>query len=164
MIDYQGGEQMEKEFMAEAIRLSVEKMQAREGGPFGAVIVRKGDIVARGWNRVTSSNDPTAHAEIVAIREACRVLNSFWLGDCEIYVSCEPCPMCLAAIYWAGIPRLYYAASARDAAGAGFADQYIYRELLSPVGERNLSMEQAMRQEALTAFRLWDKLEDKIEY
>jgi len=155
---------MEKEFMAEAIRLSVEKMQAGEGGPFGAVIVRKGEIVARGWNRVTSSNDPTAHAEIVAIRETCRVLNTFWLGDCEIYVNCEPCPMCLAAIYWAGIPRVYYAATGRDAAGVGFADEYIYRELVSPIDQRNLTMEQTMRQEALEAFRLWEDLEDKIEY
>jgi guanine deaminase len=155
---------MEEEFRAEAIRLSVEKMQAREGGPFGAVIVRGGEVVARGWNRVTSVNDPTAHAEIVAIREACRKLDTFWLGDCEIYVNCEPCPMCLAAIYWAGIPRVYYAATVRDAAGAGFADDYIYRELLSPIGERNLDMEQGMRPEALKAFRLWEELEDKIEY
>jgi tRNA(Arg) A34 adenosine deaminase TadA len=155
---------MEEEFMAEAIRLSVEKMRAGEGGPFGAVIVRNGEAVARGWNRVTSLNDPTAHAEIVAIREACRVLRTFWLGDCEIYVNCEPCPMCLAAIYWAGIPRVYYAATGQDAAGVGFADEYIYRELLTPMNERNLTMKQIMRQEALEAFHIWAELEDKIEY
>jgi tRNA(Arg) A34 adenosine deaminase TadA len=155
---------MEEEFMAEAIRLSVEKMRAGEGGPFGAVIARNGEALARGWNRVTSLNDPTAHAEIVAIREACRVLRTFWLGDCEIYVNCEPCPMCLAAIYWAGIPRVYYAATGQDAAGVGFADEYIYRELLTPMNERNLTMKQIMRQEALEAFRIWAELEDKIEY
>ncbi len=155
---------MEERFMAEAIRLSVEKMQAGEGGPFGAVIVRDGEVVARGWNRVTSSNDPTAHAEIEAIREACRVLDTFWLGDCEIYVNCEPCPMCLAAVYWAGIPRLFYAATGKDAAGIGFADRYILEELHRPVAERNLAMEQAMRREALEAFRLWEAKEDRIEY
>ncbi len=155
---------MEKGFMAEAIRLSVEKMHAGEGGPFGAVVVRNGEIVARGWNRVSSTNDPTAHAEIVAIREACQIMGTFWLGDCEIYANCEPCPMCLAAIYWAGIPRLYYAASAADAATAGFADAYIYSELLSPPAARNLSMEQAMREEALVAFNLWEEKADKVEY
>jgi tRNA(Arg) A34 adenosine deaminase TadA len=155
---------MDEKFMAEAIRLSVEKMQAREGGPFGAVIVRKGEIVARGWNRVTSTNDPTAHAEMVAIREASRLLGNFWLGDCEIYVNCEPCPMCLAAIYWAGIPRVYYAATDKDAAEAGFADAYIYSELRRPTAERNLAMEQGMRPEALAAFRLWGEMSDRIEY
>jgi tRNA(Arg) A34 adenosine deaminase TadA len=155
---------MDEKFMAEAIRLSVEKMQAHEGGPFGAVIVRKGEIVARGWNRVTSTNDPTAHAEMVAIREASRLLGNFWLGDCEIYVNCEPCPMCLAAIYWAGIPRVYYAATDKDAAEAGFADAYIYSELRRPTAERNLAMEQGMRPEALAAFRLWGEMSDRIEY
>lgn len=155
---------MENGFLAEAIRLSVDKMQAGEGGPFGAVIVHKGEIVARGWNQVTSTNDPTAHAEIVAIREACRVLDTFWLGDCEIYTNCEPCPMCLAAIYWAGILRLHYAATAADAATAGFADAYIYHELLSPPAERNLCMEQEMRGEALVAFKLWEEKADKVEY
>jgi len=155
---------MENGFLAEAIRLSIDKMDSGDGGPFGAVIVRKGEIVARGWNQVTSTNDPTAHAEMVAIREACRVLGTFWLGDCEIYANCEPCPMCLAAIYWAGIPRLYYAATAADAATVGFADAYIYSELASPVTARNLSMEQAMREEALVAFRLWEKKADKVEY
>lgn len=150
--------------MAEAIRLSVDKMHAGEGGPFGAVIVRKGEIVARGWNQVTSTNDPTAHAEMVAIREACRVLGTFWLGDCEIYANCEPCPMCLAAIYWAGIPSLFYGATAADAARVGFADAYIYAELLSPPAARNLHMEQTMHEEALVAFKVWEEKADKIEY
>lgn len=155
---------MEKGFLAEAIRLSIEKMQAGAGGPFGAVIVRKGEVVSRGWNQVTSTNDPTAHAEMVAIREACRTLDTFWLGDCEIYCNCEPCPMCLAAIYWSGIPKLHYAATAADAATAGFADAYIYHELLSPPAARNLHMEQAMRVEALAAFKLWEEKPDKVEY
>lgn len=155
---------MDNGFLTEAIRLSVEKMQAGEGGPFGAVIVRSGEIIARGWNMVTSTNDPTAHAELVVIREACRILETFWLGDCEIYVSCEPCLMCLAAIYWAGIPKVFYAAVAEDAAAAGFADAYIYRELLSPSMERNLVMQQAQRQEAQLAFRLWEEKADKLEY
>jgi len=150
--------------MMEAIRLSVEKMQAGEGGPFGAVIVRGGEVLARGWNRVTSTNDPTAHAELVAIREACRVLQNFWLGDCEIYVSCEPCPMCLAAIYWAGIPKVYYAAVAADAAAVGFADAYIYRELANPPAQRNLDMQQTKRREALAAFQLWEAKLDRLEY
>ncbi|MBU0481663.1 MAG: nucleoside deaminase [Proteobacteria bacterium] len=155
---------MDEEFMAEAIRLSVEKMQEMEGGPFGAVIVRNGRIIARGWNRVTSTNDPTAHAEIVAIREACRELNNFWLGDCRIYVSCEPCPMCLAAIYWAGIRQLYYAAERKDAAEVGFGDEYIYNEIIKPIGDRNLEMTQMMREKALAAFAIWDTMENKIEY
>lgn len=155
---------MDNGFLTEAIRLSVEKMQAGEGGPFGAVIVRSGEIIARGWNMVTSTNDPTAHAEMVVIREACRVLETFWLGDCEIYVSCEPCLMCLAAIYWAGIPKVFYAATAEDAAAAGFADAYIYRELASPPAERNLEMQQAQRLEAQLAFQLWDAKTDKVEY
>lgn len=155
---------MDNGIMSEAIRLSVEKMQAGEGGPFGAVIVRCGEIVARGWNMVTSTNDPTAHAEMVAIREACRILETFWLGDCEIYVSCEPCLMCLAAIYWAGIPKVFYAATAEDAAAAGFADAYIYRELVSPPAQRNLEMQQAQRMEAIVAFKLWGEKADRLEY
>lgn len=155
---------MNEKFMAEAIRLSIEKMEAGEGGPFGAVVVRDGRIVGRGWNRVTSTNDPTAHAEIVAIREACRELNTFWLGDCELYVNCEPCPMCLAAIYWAGIGRVYHGAVRQDAADIGFGDAYIAGELAKPAAERNLRIEQGMREEALEAFAIWDKMEDKIEY
>jgi len=158
------GDSVEEEFMAEAIRLSVEKVSAKEGGPFGAVIVRNGEIIGRGWNRVTSTNDPTAHAEIVAIREACRKKENFWLGDCEMYVNCEPCPMCLAAIYWAGISHVYYAATREDAAGVGFGDCYIYDEVTKPISARNLKMDQGMRDVALEAFEIWDKMEDKIEY
>lgn len=155
---------MNEDFMAEAIRLSVEKMQTHEGGPFGAVVVRDGEIVSRGWNQVTSTNDPTAHAEIVAIRQACQELATFWLGDCELYVNCEPCPMCLAAIYWAGIRKIYYAAGREDAVKAGFGDGYIAREIVRPVAERNMVVEQGMRDEALKAFEIWDALPDKVEY
>ncbi|MEN8141979.1 MAG: nucleoside deaminase [Thermodesulfobacteriota bacterium] len=155
---------MNEEFMAEAISLSIEKMQQSEGGPFGAVVVRNGEVVGRGWNMVTSTNDPSAHAEIVAIRDACRKLGVFWLGDCEIYVNCEPCPMCLAAVYWAGIRKLYYAAERRDAADVGFGDDYIGREISKPAEDRDLAVEQAMREKALEAFEIWDKMEGKIEY
>ncbi|MCK4837665.1 MAG: nucleoside deaminase, partial [Desulfobulbaceae bacterium] len=106
---------MNEDFMAEAIRLSIEKMEAKAGGPFGAVVARDGRIISRGWNQVTSTNDPSAHAEIIAIRKACQELSTFWLGDCELYVNCEPCPMCLAAIYWAGIRKVYFAAGREDA-------------------------------------------------
>lgn len=155
---------MNEDFMAEAIRLSIEKMQALEGGPFGAVVVQDGRIISRGWNQVTSTNDPSAHAEIVAIRKACQELATFWLGDCELYVNCEPCPMCLAAIYWAGIRTVYYAADREDAANAGFGDGYIAREIVKPSAERNLIVEQGMRDEALRAFAIWDKMSDKVEY
>lgn len=155
---------MNEDFMAEAIRLSIEKMKEKEGGPFGAVVVRDGKIISRGWNQVTSTNDPSAHAEIVAIREACSNLQTFWLGDCELYVSCEPCPMCLAAVYWSGIKKIYYAADREDAANAGFADGYIYKELGKQEAERNLRVERGMRDVALEAFNLWNKMEDKLEY
>ena len=155
---------MNEEFMAEAISLSIDKMQAGEGGPFGALVVRNSEIVSRGWNQVTTINDPTAHAEIVAIREACRELDTFWLGDCELYVNCEPCPMCLAAIYWAGIRKIYYGADRQDAANIGFGDEYIGKELVKPLAERTIEVEQGMRDRALEAFDIWDKKEDKIEY
>src|SRR5487761_1508170 len=119
-------------FMRRAISLSREQMEHGGGGPFGAVIVKGGVIIAEGWNRVTSTNDPTAHAEIVAIRAACAVLGSFSLGDCEIYASCEPCPMCLAAIYWARLERVYYANTRADAARIGFDDDFLYREIAAP--------------------------------
>jgi tRNA(Arg) A34 adenosine deaminase TadA len=155
---------MNEDFMAEAIRLSIEKMRAGEGGPFGAVVVQNGGIISRGWNQVTATNDPSAHAEIVAIRKACQKLATFRLADCELYVNCEPCPMCLAAAYWAGIRRVHYAASRQDAAQAGFADDYIARELAKPMAARNLQSEQGMRDKALEAFAIWAKLADKIEY
>ena len=143
----------EKEgFMREAIRLSIENMRAGNGGPFGAVVVKDGKIIARGFNQVTSSNDPTAHAEVVAIREACKVLNSFQLDDCEIYTSCEPCPMCLGAIYWARPSKMYYANTKKDAANIGFDDQFIYEELDLPLDKRQLSAEQLLQDEAIVAF------------
>ena len=150
--------------MKEAIRISIEKMEAGAGGPFGAVIARNNRVLAIGWNKVTSFNDPTAHAEIVAIRNACRALNSFSLEGCTLYVSCEPCPMCLAAVYWAKIDKLYFAATRTDAEAAGFADNYIYQELVLPRHEKSLSMEQIMRDAAIQAFALWDAKEDKILY
>ena len=151
-------------FLREAIRLSIEKMDAGEGGPFGAVIVRNGEIVGRGWNRVTSTNDPTAHAEIVAIRDACRHLDSFSLAGCEIYTSCEPCPMCLAAIYWARLVHIQYAATCQDAAEAGFDDNQFYRELSLPPDARSIPMAQDLRDEACAAFDAWRRKMDRIKY
>ena len=156
---------MEKEnFMREAIRLSIDSMRAGNGGPFGAVVVKDGKIIARGFNKVTSSNDPTAHAEVVAIREACTVLNSFQLAGCEIYTSCEPCPMCLGAIYWARPDKMYFANTKSDAAAIGFDDQFIYDEIELNYGDRQLSTEQMLQEEALVAFKEWEQKTDKIEY
>ena len=152
------------EFLREAIRLSIEKMESGAGGPFGAVIVRDGEIIGRGWNQVTSTNDPTAHAEIVAIRDACSNLNSFSLAGCELYSSCEPCPMCLAAVYWARLDRIYFAASAADAEAAGFDDRNFYQELRASAARRAIPMQQAMRSDALAAFRFWANKDDRIEY
>lgn len=151
-------------FLREAIRLSIEKMEGNEGGPFGAVIVRDGEIIGRGWNRVTSTNDPTAHAEVVAIRDACSKLKMFSLPGCEIYSSCEPCPLCLAAIYWSRLDRIYYAATCDDAAAAGFDDGNFYRELAKPAGKRLIPMEQALRDEASVALKAWMKKEDRVRY
>ena len=151
-------------FLREAIRLSIEKMAHSEGGPFGAVIVRNGEIIGRGWNRVTSTNDPTAHAEVVAIRDACSCLKTFSLAGCEIYSSCEPCPLCLAAIYWSRLERIYYAATCDDAAVAGFDDRHFYREVRKPAGERSIPMEQALRDEAIVALQAWLKKKDRVRY
>lgn len=150
--------------MREAIRLSVEMMRQGKGGPFGALIVRDGQVIGRGWNQVTPTNDPTAHAEIVAIREACRTTGSFLLPGCELYSSCEPCPMCLSAAYWARLRRVYYAARRSDAAGAGFRDEAIYEELAGDPAERSLPCAGLLREEALVAFREWDSKPDKIPY
>ena len=155
---------MNPAFLREAIRLSLEKMAANEGGPFGAVVVKDGQVVGRGWNRVPSTNDPTAHAEVVAIRDACARLKTFSLAGCELYSSCEPCPLCLAAIYWARLDRVYYAATCDDAAEAGFDDRNFYRELAKPVGERAIPVGQALRDEALVALRAWAEKEDRIRY
>jgi tRNA(Arg) A34 adenosine deaminase TadA len=155
---------MNASFMQEAIRLSVEKMREGRGGPFGAVIVKDGQILSRGWNEVTTSNDPTAHAEIVAIREACWALKTFRLDGCELYASCEPCPMCLSAIYWARLDRLYFAANRQDAAAAGFDDEILYREIPLPIAERRLPTCQMLREPALAAFAEWKMRTDKILY
>jgi guanine deaminase len=151
------------EFMAEAIALSLENVR-QGGGPFGAVIVKDGKVIARGQNRVTATNDPTAHAEIVAIRAACSTLKTFQLTDCDIYSSCEPCPMCLAAIYWARAERVFFANTRVDAAQIGFDDWIIYNEISLPFSERGISMQQMMPVEAKVAFEVWKKLENKVEY
>jgi guanine deaminase len=150
--------------MARAIELSIENVQSGRGGPFGAVVSRNGAIVAEGANRVTARNDPTAHAEIVAIRAACRKLGTFKLQNCEMYLSCEPCPMCLGAIYWARIETVHFAALASDASDAGFDDSFIYREFARPQEDRKIPMVPLMRVEALEAFRLWKAKSDKISY
>ncbi len=152
------------EFMREAIALAVKKMRQGQGGPFGAVIVRHGEVIGRGYNRVTFTNDPTAHAEIVAIREACTRLGDFRLTGCDIYINCEPCPMCLAAIYWADIAKIYYAADRQDAADSGFADAEIYMEIGSRPEERRIPAVQMLRIEALAALREWRMKADKIDY
>ena len=153
----------EKEYMQEAIKLSIEKMQAGFGGPFGAVIVKDGKIIARGFNNVTSSNDPTAHAEVDAIRKACKELGTFQLDDCELYTSCEPCPMCLGAIYWARPKVVYYGNTKADAAKIGFDDQFIYDEIEKPLAERSIPMIQFMPEEALEGFKKWEEKADKTE-
>jgi guanine deaminase len=150
--------------LREAIALARQGMDRNEGGPFGCVIVCDGRIIGRGNNRVTSSNDPTAHAEMVAIREACNALGSFQLPGCTLYTSCEPCPMCLGAIYWARPDRVVYAGTRQDAAAAGFDDQLIYNELALPPAERHMPMEQALRDEASTVFETWRSKSDKTAY
>jgi tRNA(Arg) A34 adenosine deaminase TadA len=151
-------------WMREAIRLSANAMRRNLGGPFGALIVRKGKIIARGFNKVTSSGDPTAHAEIVAIRAACRKLKTFSLRGCEIYCSCEPCPMCLAAIYWARMGRIYFAATKRDAARIGFDDGLIYAEMTRSMRRRRVAMIRLLRQEGLKIFEEWQRKADKVLY
>jgi guanine deaminase len=150
--------------MQEAINLSIENVKSGKGGPFGAVIVKEGKIIARGTNGVTSTNDPTAHAEVVAIRNACKELDTFQLDGCEIYTSCEPCPMCLGAIYWARPDRMYFANTKKDAADIQFDDQFIYEELELHFTGRKLETKQMMREEALEAFKLWSESISKIEY
>lgn len=150
--------------MLEAISLADKGMNAGEGGPFGAIIVKNGKIVGRGNNKVTSTNDPTAHAEMVAIRDACKNLNSFQLEDCEIYTSCEPCPMCLAAIYWSRPRAVYYACTKEDAAEIGFDDEYIYHQIYKPIEERDLKLVKINSEESLEVFRKWDAKKDKIRY
>ncbi len=150
--------------MRRAIALSAEKMRVGAGGPFGAVIARDGDIIACGYNEVTSANDPTAHAEIVAIRTACRTLGSFSLAGCEIYTSCEPCPMCLGAIYWAHLERIYYGNTRADAAAIGFDDARIYREFQASIADRSVPLIQLAPEEARRVFEEWSEKPDKIRY
>lgn len=151
-------------FMREAIRLSRQQMRRNQGGPFGAVIVRDGKIVGRGWNRVTSANDPTAHAEVSAIRDACKKLKTFRLDGCELYANCEPCPMCLAAIYWARLGKIFYANTRKDAAGIQFDDDWLYHEITLPLRRRKIPMKQLLRPEALKVFAEWDSRPDKVRY
>jgi guanine deaminase len=156
--------EQDKEFMRRAIKLAQNGIDAGQGGPFGAVVVRDGKIIGEGCNRVTSTNDPTAHAEVVAIREACKNLNDFQLEDCTIYTSCEPCPMCLGAIYWARPKQMFFACSREDAAAVGFDDDFIYDEIARPIEERRIKSINFLREEGLRVFENWaDKL-DKTEY
>ena len=152
-----------EELMRKAIELSIENV-ANGGGPFGAVIARNGEIIATGVNRVTANNDPTAHAEVSAIRAAAEKLGRFDLSDCEIFTSCEPCPMCLGAIYWSHIDKIYYANNRKDAAEIGFDDDFIYQEIALPLEKRRKPIEEFMRSEALEAFELWKAKDDRTEY
>ena len=153
-----------EDFMREAIRLSRDGVRAGRGGPFGCVVVREGRIIGRGHNQVTSTCDPTAHAEIVAIREACRALASFQLPDCTLFASCEPCPMCRSAIYWARIPTVYYGNTRQEAADIGFDDDFIYEQIPLPPGERRVSMQTLLPGEARVAFTEWASKPDKTRY
>jgi tRNA(Arg) A34 adenosine deaminase TadA len=156
--------QANSEFMRQAIALAVGNVTSGRGGPFGAVIVKDGKVVATCANQVTATNDPTAHAEVTAIRNACAALAGFSLAGCEIYTSCEPCPMCLAAIYWARCERIYYGCTAEDAAKAGFDDAYLYGEMNKPLGERALPAVNLGREDAGAAFAEWMKSPMKVEY
>jgi tRNA(Arg) A34 adenosine deaminase TadA len=153
-----------RSFMAEAIKMAELNLTSGKGGPFGAVVVKNGKIVARGSNQVTVDNDPTAHAEVVAIREACKVLNDFQLTDCDVYCSCEPCPMCLGAIYWARPNRVFFAATREDAANAGFDDDFIYREIPADIAERTMPFEQLQHDKGVAVLQKWVKLDKKIPY
>lgn len=150
--------------MQEAVEMAIENVHAGRGGPFAALVVKDGEVVARGTNLVTSSQDPTAHAEVVAIRRACRSLNTFQLDGCDLYTSCEPCPMCLGAIYWARLDRVFYAGTREDAAAAGFDDHFIYDEIALAPAERHITMIPLMRDEAQRAFDAWTNNEDRIAY
>lgn len=150
--------------MRRAIELAQDGMNAGAGGPFGAVVVKDGEIVGEGFNRVTSTKDPTAHAEVVAIRNACEKLNSFQLDDCTIYTSCEPCPMCLGAIYWTRPAKIFYAATHEDAARVGFDDRFIYEEIKKPIEKRQIETVNLLRAEGLTVFENWAGKTDKTEY
>jgi len=154
----------ELHFMQQAIHLSRKGVATNEGGPFGCIIVREEEVVGRGWNMVTSTNDPTAHAEVVAIRDACRNLKTFQLNDCEIYTSCEPCPMCMGAIYWARPSKVFYANTREDAAGIGFDDSFIYDEISCAISVRKIQMVRIGGDEAIKVFKEWDNKTDKTTY
>ena len=155
---------MTNEFMARAIELAIANVRSGRGGPFAAMVVRENRVVASGVNLVTSSNDPTAHAEVVAIRAACATLGAFQLDGCDLYATCEPCPMCLGAIYWARPSRVYFAATAQDAAAAGFEDALIYHELGIPRSQRKIPFLPLMREESLACFREWQIKTDRVNY
>ncbi len=150
--------------MQRAISLAIQNVQSGRGGPFAAVVVKDSNVIAEGTNCVASANDPTAHAEIVAIREACRTLGSFQLSGCDLYTTCEPCPMCLGAIYWARPAQILYAASAADAAAAGFDDAFIYEEMRRPAGARRIPIVQVLRQESLAVFQAWLSFNERKLY
>ncbi len=154
----------QRRLMRHAAHLSQQKMEAGAGGPFGALIAREGEIVAEGWNKVTSSHDPTAHAEIVAIRNACAALGTFSLAGCEIYTSCEPCPMCLSAIYWARLDRIWYANTRDEAAAIGFDDEFLYREVALPMDQRSLPILHLRDDQATAAFQAWMAKADRVPY
>ena len=155
--------QADREFMQQAIELSKENV-LNGGGPFGAVIERDGEVIATGTNRVTANNDPTAHAEVNAIRSACAKEGTFKLEGCTCYTSCEPCPMCLAALYWAGVERIFYGNTKDDAKAINFDDSFIYDEIAKPYAKRAIPIINIMREEAISAFKMWEKSEDKVEY
>jgi guanine deaminase len=155
---------MENRFMRRAIELAIANVRSGKGGPFAAVVVSNGEVLAEGVNLVTANSDPTAHAEVLAIREACRKLGQFQLAGCEIYTSCEPCPMCLGAIYWARPAKVYFGAVATDAAAIGFDDSFIYQQLVIPMAERSIPMISLLREEALAAFREWEQKSGKVQY
>ena len=153
-----------KQFMQEAVTAALKGMHNNEGGPFGCVVVKDGEIVGKGNNKVTSNNDPTAHAEVMAIRDACKNLNSFQLDGCEIYTSCEPCPMCFGAIYWARPDKVFYGCSQKDAAAIDFDDEFIYKEIELPYDQRSIPFEQLGRDIALEPFQKWSEKDDKTVY
>jgi guanine deaminase len=152
------------EFMKQAIELATENVISGRGGPFGAVVVRDGKVIATGVNQVTATNDPTAHAEVTAIREACRVLEDFALSGCVMYTSCEPCPMCLAAIQWARMDAIFYSATAQDAAAAGFDDAFLYEEIRKPISERRVPEQQLLGERGNESFDVWRSLMSRVEY
>lgn len=152
------------QFIKEAITVALKGVTENKGGPFGCVIVKSGKVIASGCNEVVSSNDPTAHAEVVAIRHACQFLKTHQLQGCTIYTSCEPCPMCLGAIYWARPDRIVYACTRQEAASAGFDDEFIYKEILLPPNTRSIPMHQCGQEQGLQVFRLWEKKPDKVQY